>query len=140
VAILVDADTRVLVQGITGNQGAFHTGQMLAYGTHVVAGTSRGRSGQNVHGVPVYDTVEEAVARHAPTASVIFVPAPFAKDAAFEAIAAGIKLLVVITEHILVHDAMDIMAFAAWRGATVVGPNTFGIILDFEGLRASGGA
>ena len=127
-AILVDEKTKVLVQGITGNQGAFHTRQMLDYGTRVVAGSSPGRGGQEVHGVPVYDTVEEAVARHGPTASVLFVPAPFAKDAAFEAIDAGIKLLVVITEHIPLHDAMELMAFAAQRGATIVGPNTFGLI------------
>ncbi|MEW6547619.1 MAG: succinate--CoA ligase subunit alpha [Bacillota bacterium] len=126
--ILVDGATRVLVQGITGNQGAFHTRQMLDYGTRVVAGTSPGRGGREVHGVPVYDTVEEAVAGHGANASVIFVPAPFARDAAFEALEAGIKLLVMITEHIPVHDAMQVMAFASFRGATVVGPNTFGII------------
>lgn len=127
-AIIVDEKTKVCVQAITGKQGRFHTRQMLDYGTRVVAGTSPGKGGQEVEGVPVYDTVEEAVDRRGATASVIFVPAAFAKDAAFEAIDAKIQVVTIISEHIPVHDAMDIMAFAAQRGATVVGPNTFGVI------------
>ncbi|HEY8450026.1 MAG TPA: CoA-binding protein, partial [Bacillota bacterium] len=127
-AILIDEKTKVLVQGITGHQGQFHTGQMQAFGTRVVAGVSPGKEGQEVFGVPVYDTVERAVERHGANASVVFVPAPFAKDAAFEAIDAGIKLVVVITEHVPIHDAMELLAFARGRGATVIGPNTFGLI------------
>jgi succinyl-CoA synthetase alpha subunit len=127
-AILIDEKTKVLVQGITGNQGAFHTGQMMAYGTRVVAGTSPGKGGQEVHGVPVYDTVEEAVLSHGANASVIFVPAVYAKDAAFEAVAAGIRVVAVISEHLPVHDEMELVAFARAHGATVVGPNTFGVI------------
>jgi len=128
VAIIVDDKTRVVVQGATGNQGRFHLAQMLAYGTRVMAGTSPGKGGQEIEGVPLYDTVEQAVLHHAVNASVIFVPAPGAKDAAFEAIDAGLGVVVIVTEHIPVHDAMDIMAFARQRGTVVVGPNTFGII------------
>lgn len=127
-AILVDEKTKVLVQGITGNQGTFHAEQMQQFGTRVVAGVSPGREGQEVHGVPVYDTVERAVERHGANAAVLFVPAPFTKDAAFEAIDAGVKLVVVITEHVPLQDAMQITAFAKSRGTTVVGPNTFGVI------------
>lgn len=127
-AIIVDEKIKLLVQGITGHQGQFHTGQMQEYGTRIVAGVSPGKEGEQVLGVPVYETVERAVERHGANASVIFVPAPFAKDAALEAIDAGIKLVVVITEHVPLHDAMEIMAFADARGATVVGPNTFGVI------------
>ncbi len=126
-AIIVDERTKVLVQGITGNQGSFHTRQMLEYGTRVVAGVTPGKGGETVHGVPVYDTVQAAVDSHGANAAVIFVPAPFARDAAFEAIDAGLETVVIITEHIPVHDAMAIMAFAAERGATVIGPNTYGI-------------
>lgn len=127
-AIIIDEKTRVLIQGITGNQGSFHTGQMLEYGTRLVAGVSPGKAGQTVHGVPVYDTVEAAVEKHGANAWVSFVPAPFVKDACFEAISAGIEVLVVITEHVPVHDAMEIMSFARQKGAVVVGPNTFGVI------------
>jgi len=128
VAILVDEKTRVVVQGITGHQGAFHARQMLDYGTRVVAGVTPGKGGEEVHGVPVYETVEEAVEKHGANASAIFVPAPFARDAAFEAIDAGLRVVVIITEHIPVHDAMQVMAFGRSRGATIVGPNTFGVI------------
>lgn len=127
-AVILDEKVRLVVQGMTGNQGQFHTGQMLEYGTRVVAGVSPGRQGQEVHGVPVYDTVEQAVELHGATASVLFVPAPFTADAAFEAIDAGIKLVVAITEHVPLKDATEVMAFAQSRGATVIGPNTFGII------------
>ncbi|MFZ5626896.1 MAG: succinate--CoA ligase subunit alpha [Bacillota bacterium] len=127
-AIIINKDTRVLVQGITGNQGSFHTRQMLAYGSNIVAGVSPGKAGQEVHGVPVFDTVAQAVEAVQPTASIIFIPAPLVKDAAFEAIDAGLKTVVIITEHVPLHDEMEIMAFARERGTTVVGPNTFGII------------
>lgn len=127
-AIIIDEKTKVVVQGITGKQGAFHTGQMVAYGSRVVAGVSPGKKGQTVHGVPVYDTVEETVERHGANASVIFVPAAFAKDAAFEAIAAGLGVVSIITERIPLHDTLDILAFARERGTIIVGPNCFGII------------
>ncbi|AEJ41734.1 succinyl-CoA synthetase alpha subunit [Sulfobacillus acidophilus TPY] len=131
-AILLTKDTRIIVQGITGNQGQFHTQQMLAYGSHVVGGVSPGKSGQTVAGVPVFDTVEEAVEHTQATASIVFVPAPFAKDAAFEAMENGIRLLVMIPEHIPVQDSIDIVTRAAELGVTVIGPNTFGIISPGE--------
>ncbi len=127
-SIIVGDKTKLVVQGITGNQGQFHTKQMLDYGTRVVAGVSPGKAGQEVHGVPVYGTVQETVQKHGANASILFVPAPFVKDAAFEAIEAGVDTVVVIAEHVPLHDAMDVMAFARSRDSTVVGPNTFGVI------------
>jgi succinyl-CoA synthetase alpha subunit len=129
VSILIDAATRVVVQGITGNQGSFHTGQMLQYGTKVVAGVSPAKAGtKDPHGVPVFAGVAEAVAATGADASILFVPAPFARDAAFEALAAGVRLLVMIPEHIPVQDTIAILEYARYKGATVVGPNTFGVI------------
>lgn len=127
-AIIVDEKTKIVVQGITGNQGSFHAKQMLAYGSRVVAGVSPSKSGQEFDGIPIYDTMEEAVERRGANASIVFVPARFAKDAVLEAINAGVEVVVIITERIPVHDAMYIMAFARERGTTVIGPNTFGII------------
>ena len=127
-AIYINEDTNILIQGITGNQGSFHTEQMLAYGTKIVAGVSPGKGGQNVHGVPVYNSVSEATAHHKIDASILFVPARYAKDSAFEALQAGIKLLVVLPEHIPVHDTMAIMELAACKGATVIGPNSLGLV------------
>ncbi len=127
-AIYINQDTRVLVQGITGRQGSFHTGQMLAYGTKVIGGVSPGKGGQVVEGIPVFDTAFEAMEKEPADASILFIPAPYAKDAALEALDAGIRILVLITEHIPLHDAVEIMACAESRGATVVGPNTFGLV------------
>jgi len=126
--IFVDKTTRAIVQGITGVQGSFHTRLMLDYGTQIVAGTTPGKSGTNVHGVPVYDTVEEALNEHGAEASIIFVPAPFAADAAFEALDSGLKTIVIITEHIPVRDAIQVMHRARQQDAVVVGPNTPGIL------------
>ncbi|HTY75302.1 MAG TPA: CoA-binding protein, partial [Candidatus Nanoarchaeia archaeon] len=126
--ILVDSSSRVLVQGITGAQGSFNTGLMLDYGTRIVAGTSPGKGGSEVLGVPVFDSVSEALAEHAVDASIVFVPAPFAVDAALEALEDGIKLVVVITEHVPVKDAVALMNYANQVGALVVGPNTPGVI------------
>ncbi|MFB3889912.1 MAG: succinate--CoA ligase subunit alpha [Candidatus Bathyarchaeia archaeon] len=126
--VLIDAETRVLVQGITGTQGSFHTRLMLAYGTRVVAGTSPGKGGVTVEGVPVYDTVAEAQKTHDVDASIVFVPAPNAADAALEALESGIKLVVTITEHVPVKDAIELMYHAHRVGAVVVGPNTPGVI------------
>ena len=127
-AVYINEKTNVLVQGITGNQGAFHTRQMLNYGTNIVAGVSPGKKGQLVEGVSVYDSVLEATQHHSIQASVLFVPAPFAKDGALEAIDAGVKVLVLVPEHIPVHDAMEIMSYAQKKGTVVVGPNTFGLV------------
>lgn len=127
-AIYINKQTRVLVQGITGKQGSFHSGQMLEYGTKIVGGVSPGKGGQSVEGVPVFDTVFEAMEKQPADASILFIPAPFARDAALEALDAGIKILVLIPEHIPLHDAMDVMAYAKTKDAVVVGPNTFGLV------------
>ena len=130
--IFVDTRTRAIVQGITGTQESFHTGLMLGYGTQIVAGVTPGKGGTRVHNVPVYDTVEEALKEHEADASVIFVPARFAADAAFEALEGGLKTLVIITEHIPVRDAVQVMARAKQQGAVVIGPNTPGIVTPGE--------
>ena len=127
-AILVDEETRVIVQGITGREGSFHTKLMLDYGTKIVAGVTPGKGGSEVHGVPVYDSVEEALSEHDANASIIFVPARFASDAAFEAIEAGLNPVVVITEHIPIMDALKFVSYARDRGIKVVGPNCPGVI------------
>ncbi|MBW6464099.1 MAG: succinate--CoA ligase subunit alpha [Firmicutes bacterium] len=127
-SIFINKQTRVLVQGITGKQGSFHTAQMLEYGTNIVAGVSPGKGGQSVEGLPVYDTVFAAMEKEPVDASILFIPAPFAKDAAYEALSAGVKIIVLIPEHIPLHDAMDIMAYARKQDAVVVGPNTFGLV------------
>jgi succinyl-CoA synthetase alpha subunit len=127
-AILVDDTTKVIIQGITGHQGSFHAGAMLEYGTKVVGGVTPGKGGSEVHGVPVFDGVEEAVKETDATASMVLVPAPFAMDACFEAMEAGIDVIVLITERIPFHDAMKIMAYADAKGVRIIGPNTPGII------------
>jgi succinyl-CoA synthetase alpha subunit len=128
-AILVKADTGVLVQGITGREGTLHTRAMLAYGTRVLAGVTPGRGSLMVEGVPVYDTVAEAEAAHpAIGATVIFVPASGAADAVYEAVDAGLPLIVLITERIPVHDALRFIAYARSRGCTLIGPNCPGVI------------
>jgi succinyl-CoA synthetase alpha subunit len=124
----IDEGTRVLVQGITGSQGSFHTGLMLDYGTKVVTGVTPGRGGGAVEGVPVFDTIAEAQQECMADASIIFVPARFALDPALEAIEAGLDPVVIITENIPIRDTMEIMARARLRGTTIVGPNTPGII------------
>jgi len=130
--IIVGKNTRAIVQGITGTQGSFHTKLMIENGTKIVAGTSPGKGGIEVHGVPVYDTVEEAREKCSANASIIFVPAPFAADAAFEAIQNGIETVVIITEHIPIKDAIEVMAYAKQMNTIVVGPNTPGIITPGE--------
>ncbi|RLI55639.1 MAG: succinate--CoA ligase subunit alpha, partial [Candidatus Thorarchaeota archaeon] len=110
-SILVDENSRVVVQGITGREGTFHTQQMLAYGTRVVAGVTPGKGGQKVEGVPVMNRVAEAVEKEGANASCIFVPAPFAPDAVMEAAAAGIKLIVCITEGIPVLDMVKVVDY-----------------------------
>ncbi len=131
-AILVGKDTRVVVQGITGRDGSFHTKLMLDYGTQVVAGVTPGKGGQEVHGVPVFDTVAEAVAQTGANASVIFVPARFAADAIMEAADAGVQLVVAITEGIPVHDMMRVMAYLKDKPTRLIGPNCPGLITPGE--------
>lgn len=130
--IIVDKNTRAIVQGITGAQGNFHTRLMVEYGTKIVAGTSPGKSGQQVHGVPVFDSVEQALASQQADASIVFVPAAFAADAALEALENSLRTVVIITEHIPVRDAVLLMAVAQSKGATIVGPNTPGVITPGE--------
>jgi succinyl-CoA synthetase alpha subunit len=126
--IIIDENTRAIVQGITGTQGSLHTRFMLEYGTKIVAGVTPGKGGEAVHGVPVYDTVEEARENHSPNASIIFVPAPFAADAALEAVDSGIQTVVMITEHVPIKDAVELIAHTRQANATIIGPNTPGII------------
>jgi succinyl-CoA synthetase alpha subunit len=127
-SIYADAGTRLLVQGITGREGAFHTEQMLHYGTAVVAGVTPGKAGERVAGVPVYHTVRDAVAATGANASVIYVPAAFAADAILEAAAAGCGVVVAITEGIPVLDMVRVRAALAGRDVCLVGPNGPGII------------
>ena len=127
-SILVDEKTRVVVQGITGTEGTFHTKQMLNYGTVVVAGVTPGREGLRVEGVPVFNTVREAVEREKVNASCIFVPSPFAADSIMEAASAGIEVIVCITEGIPILDIVKVTAFMRERASVLIGPNCPGII------------
>ncbi len=126
-AVLVGQGTKVIVQGITGHQGRFHANSMREFGTDVAGGVTPGKGGSEVDGFPVFDTVREAVSSTGANATCIFVPAKFAKDAVFEAVNAGIRLVVVITEHIPFLDAMQFTAYARLGGATVIGPNCPGV-------------
>lgn len=127
-AILVDKKSRVIVQGITGGAGSFHAKRMKTYGTNIVGGTSPGKGGSSVEGTPVFDTVEEAVKQTGADTSVVFLPAKFVMEAAIEAIRAGIKFIVVVPEHIPIHDMLKVRKEAVKYGATVLGGNTAGII------------
>ena len=127
-SVLIDSNTKVLVQGITGGHGSFHTQQMLAYGTKMVGGVTPGKGGQKEHGVPVFDTVEHCVQETGATVSVIYVPAPFCADAILEAADAGCKLIVTITEHIPVLDMARVKDTLRGRDVRIIGPNCPGII------------
>ena len=127
-AILVDDNTRLLVQGITGREGAFHTGRMLESGTRVVAGVTPGKGGQDYEGVPVFDTVEKAVEETGANASVIFVPPPFAADAIFESLDGAMSTVCCITEGIPVHDMMRVTDYLQMKEATLIGPNCPGVL------------
>jgi len=127
-SILVDENTRVVVQGITGREGTFHTVQMRGYGTAVAAGVTPGKGGRNVEGVPVFNTVREAVEKEGINASCIFVPPAFAADAVMEAAAAGVAVIVCITEGIPVLDMVKVADFLKDRESVLVGPNCPGII------------
>ena len=127
-SILINEKSRVMVQGITGTAGTFHTKKMIEYGTDVVAGTSPGKGGQVVEGVPVYDTVEECVREQGADVSVMFIPPRFVLDGAIEAIEAGIKLLVIVPERIPVHDMLKIRQASVKYGCIVIGGNTAGVI------------
>ncbi len=131
-AVLLTKKSRVVVQGITGHQGQFHTRAMLDFGTKVVGGTSPGKAGTKVEGVPVFESVQQAVEKKRANASIIFVPAPYTKDAAIEAMEAGLKLVVIITERIPFHDTLEFIPYARTKGAVVIGPNCPGIITPGE--------
>lgn len=131
-SILVNKGTRVICQGITGKAGRFHTQQCLAYGTQVVGGVTPGKGGTTVDGVPVFDTVEEAVHSTGADATMIFVPPPFAADAILEAVDAGIKLIVAITEGIPTLDMVRVMPVVRRAGARLIGPNCPGVITPGE--------
>jgi succinyl-CoA synthetase alpha subunit len=132
VSILLNKNTRVLVQGMTGKAGRAQTAWMREYGTNIVAGVSPGKGGTLVEGIPVFDTVAEAVAQQGAEAAVFFVPPPAVKDAAIQTINAGIKLIVVVTEHMPVHDAMEIKEYATGLDVTILGPTSPGIITPGE--------
>ncbi|MGQ9627064.1 MAG: succinate--CoA ligase subunit alpha [Anaerolineae bacterium] len=131
-SILVDKNTRLLVQGITGREGAFHTQQMIEYGTKVVAGVTPGKGGEWVQGVPVFDTVKEAVETTEANTSIIFVPARFAVDAIYEAADGGISLIVCITEGIPTLDMIKVRAYLERKEARLIGPNCPGVISPGE--------
>jgi succinyl-CoA synthetase alpha subunit len=131
-SILLNRETRVLVQGITGRIGRVQTKWMVEYGTNVVAGVTPGRGGEEVEGVPVYNTVDEAVRERGAQASVFFVPAAATKDAALQTLKAGIQLIVVVTEYIPVHDTMEIREYAKDLNVWLIGPTTPGIITPGE--------
>lgn len=134
-AILIDKTKKVLIQGITGREGMVRTKLMLGYGTKVVAGCTPGKGGQDAYGVPVYDTAEEAWEKHGPLdVSVIFVPAPLVKNAALEAIDAGIKLMVIIPDRVPIYDVMEIYEAAEEKGTRFVGPNTLGVLSPEKAL------
>jgi succinyl-CoA synthetase alpha subunit len=128
VSVLVGNQTRLLVQGITGREGEFHTRQMVQYGTNVVAGVTPGRGGQQVAGVPVFNTVAEAVEKTEANATIIFVPAPFAADAIREAVANRIPLIVAITEGVPVLDMVPLYHYVRAQGSRLIGPNCPGLI------------
>jgi succinyl-CoA synthetase alpha subunit len=127
-AILVTAETRLVVQGITGREGSFHATRNRDYGTAVVAGVTPGKGGQDVNGIPVFDTVAQAVEREGANTSMVFVPPPFAADAIYEAVAAGCATVICITEGIPAHDMMDVYAHVRSRGVTLLGPNCPGAL------------
>ncbi|MEX0601589.1 MAG: succinate--CoA ligase subunit alpha, partial [Rhodothermales bacterium] len=127
-AILVNADTRLVVQGFTGSEGSFHSEQMLEYGTNLVAGVTPGKGGRTHLGRPVYNTVADAVEQEGANTSVIFVPPPFAADAILEAAEAGVEVIICITEGIPIEDMIPVYHYVKKQGAHLVGPNCPGVI------------
>jgi succinyl-CoA synthetase alpha subunit len=127
-AIVVDRETRLVVQGLTGSEGRFHGLRNRSYGTEVVAGVTPGKGGQDVEGIPVFDSVAEAVETAGANTAMIFVPARFATDAIYEAVDAGIETVICITEHIPAHDMLRVYTYIRPRGITLIGPNCPGVL------------
>ena len=127
-AIIVDAETRLVVQGITGREGSFHAARNKAYGTNVVAGVTPGKGGAEVEGIPVFDSVRAAVAERSPNTALVFVPARFAADAIYEAVDAGLETVICITEGVPAHDMLRVFSYIRPRGVTMVGPNCPGVL------------
>jgi succinyl-CoA synthetase alpha subunit len=128
VAIIVDSETRLVVQGITGREGSFHATRNKSYGTNVVAGVTPGKGGADVEGIPVFDTVRDAVAETRPNVAMVFVPARFAADAIYEAVDAGIATVICLTEGIPAHDMLRVYNHVRPRGVALVGPNCPGVL------------
>src|SRR5581483_6874844 len=131
-AIIVDRDTKLVVQTLTGSEGRFHGLRNRAYGTDVVAGVTPGKAGQDVEGIPAFDAVADAVREAGANTSLIFVPARVAADAVYEAADAGIGTIVCITEHVPVHDMLRLYAYLRQRGVTLIGPNCPGVLSPGE--------
>lgn len=127
-AILINENTKILIQGITGREASMVTKHMLDYGTKVIAGITPGKAGENVHGVPVYNTIKDACNKHEINTALIYVPPAFVLDAVMEAIDNNFKLMVIITENIPIHDIVKCLYFAKKADVTIIGPNTVGII------------
>jgi succinyl-CoA synthetase alpha subunit len=127
-AIIVDNDTRLVVQGLTGSEGRFHGLRNRAYGTNVVAGVTPGKGGQDVEGIPIFDTVADAVEGEGANTSLIFVPARFAADAIYEAVDAGIRTVICITEHVPVHEMLRAYTYFRPKGIAMIGPNCPGVL------------
>lgn len=133
--ILIDRHSRIVIQGITGREASMVTRHTLAYGTRIVAGVTPGKGGQEVHGVPVYDTLKEACREHSPDTSVIYVPPAAVYDAVAEAVANGIKLILIPTENVPQKDAVKLLALARRAGVRVIGPNSVGVINPAERVK-----
>lgn len=131
-SILVNKNTKLIIQGITGREGTFHAEQMLNYGTNVVAGVTPGKGGQVILGIPVFDTVREAVEATGANTTILFVPAKYTVAGIYEAIDAGVELILTIAEHVPVQDMMNVYHLAKCKGCRLVGPNSFGIISPGE--------
>jgi len=128
VAVIVDNDTRLVVQGLTGSEGRFHGLRNRNYGTQVVAGVTPGKAGQDVEGIPIFNTVSDAVHETGANTTLIFVPARFATDAIYEAVDSGIGTVICITEHIPAHDMLRVYTYIRGKGVTMIGPNCPGVL------------
>ncbi len=134
-SVIIDRNTRVVVRGITGSEGRFHTVSMKKYGTNIVAGVTPGKGGQDVEGIPVFNNIEDAIKQEGANVSIHFVPARFIKPAVIEDIESGIKTIVIITEGIPQQDEIEFVARAEKKGVTIIGPNCPGIINPIHNIK-----